>query len=864
MSEAQQPGSSEAQVENDDLLASYLAGSNAYDEMIGQDGRMRPHWHTLVETFRSFSDLDRASAHDTAARMLANDGVTYVSQDSDDGSHTPWQLDLLPSIIHQSEWDVIEKALIQRAHLLNAVMSDIYGAQSLLKDGLIPPALVFGNPQFLRPCHGIEAVGGTHLHLLAFDLARSPDGQWWILNDRTQAPTGLGYALENRLITSRSLPDLFGSYHVRRLASFFQGFSENLQNLTGREEPIIGVLSPGPGIETYFEHAFLARYLGYSVVEGADLTVRDDRVYLKTVEGLKPVDLLLRRVDSDYCDPLELRTDSFSGVPNLVKAVRAGNVIVANSLGSGLLENDAINGFFPGLCRAVLNEEPLMPDVATWWCGQQSERDYVLDNLDTLVVRKAFRPRSILNPTRDTYVGPDLSAVDREALKDQISKYGYNYSAQEIVSFSTTPAWTSPHQVTSAQLSLRVFVAKTPDGYKAMPGGLARVSDHSTVEASAFTKGDFSKDMWVVNDEPVDTFSLLAKERAELTIRRSGRELPSRTADNLFWLGRYSERAEGAVRLYRALVSRLSGEFGPAVGPEAVPMLVKLLVSQKHLSKERAKEVAKRGITEVEKELWKILFDTDCPDGLTHILTNVQRTADLIRERLSVDTWRIIGNLCSASEGVKLRRGQELSDALELLDGMIQQLSAFNGMVMENMTRGSGWRFLDMGRRLERAHRGVGLLRNLAIDGDPERTDWLDLLLDLADSAMTYRTRYKALPDVPRVLDLLLADDANPRSIVYQAISLDDHIDALPSYGEDQGLSLAKRLTLGLRTDLLLVDVERIAALEEEGNKREDLDALLEHMDASLENLSDAVGILYFIHSQPHRISGPRWSEDGS
>ncbi len=861
MSEPQQSDTLPPPRDSGDLLASYTHRPDAYDEMVGPDGAVRPLWQGLFDHFRTYSVQDRVSAHDTAARMLANDGVTYVTQDSADGSHTPWQLDLLPAIIHQSEWDAIEKALIQRAHLLNAVMTDLYGEQVLLKDGLIPPALVFGNPQFLRPCHGIEVAGGTHLHLLAFDLARSPDGQWWILNDRTQAPTGLGFSLENRLITSRSLPELFGSYHVRRLASFFQEFNHNLQSLTGKDEPVIGILSPGPGIETYFEHAFLARYLGYSVVEGADLTVRDDRVYLKTVEGLKPVDLLLRRVDSDFCDPLELRTDSYIGVPSLVKAVRAGNVTVANALGSGVLENDALNGFFPGLCRAVLNEEPLMPDVATWWCGQQSERDYVLANLDHLVVRKAFRPKSILNPERDTYIGPELSESEKAALRDEISKYGHNFAAQEIVSFSTTPAWSSPHEVKSAQLSLRVFVAKTQNGYKAMPGGLARVSEITNSATSALRRGDFSKDAWVVSDEPVDTFSLLAKERAELSIRRSGRDLPSRTADNLFWLGRYSERAEGAVRLYRALVARLSGEFGPTEDPQALHMLVKLLVSQKHLSKARAKEVAERGVAEVEKELWKILFDPDCPDGLALILSNVQRTADLVRERLSLDTWRIIGKLCTAADDVELRHGQELSDALELLDDMIQHLSALNGMVMENMTRGSGWRFLDMGRRLERAYRGVSLIRNLAIDGKAEHTDWLDLLLDLADSTMTYRTRYKALPDVPRVLDLLMADDANPRSIVYQCVSLDDHIDALPSRNEGEGLGRAKKLALGLKTDLLLVDVERVGALQEDSGKRAELETLLQRLDGALEDLSDAVGLLYFIHAQPHRVSGPRWSE---
>ena len=861
MSASRQTSPSPPKRESSELMASYRALANTYDEMIASDQTVRPQWRSFADQFSRFSVQDRVSAHDTATRMLAEDGLTFVSQDSGDGRHTPWRLDLLPVMIHQNEWNGIERALIQRAHLLNEVIKDLYGPQTLLKSGQLPPALVFGNPQFLRPCHGIAVPGGTHLHLLAFDLARSPDGQWWILNDRTQAPTGLGFALENRLITSRSLPDLFGSHHVQRLASFFQDFNENLQELTGKDEPLIGVLSPGPGMQTYFEHAYLARYLGYSVVEGADLTVRDDRVYLKTVEGLKPVDLLLRRVDSDFCDPLELRTDSYIGVPSLAKAVRAGNVVCGNAIGSGVLENDALNGFFPALYRALLNEDPLMPDVATWWCGEKAARDYVLDNLDGLIIRKAFQPKSILNPARDTYHGPSLTLDEKQALSEQITQYGYNYTAQEIVAFSTTPAWTTPHEVSSAQLSLRVFVAKTQNGYRVMPGGLARVSEPASTETSGLRRGDYSKDVWIISDDPVDTFSLLAKERAEVSIRRSGRDLPSRTADNMFWLGRYSERAEGAVRLYRALITRLAGEFGPTEDPEALRMLVKLLVSQKHLSKKRAKEVAEKGIAEVEKELWKILFDAECPDGLSIILTNVKRTAELVRERLSLDTWRIIGKLCSAADGKVLRHGQELSDALELLDDMIQHLSAFNGMVMENMTRGSGWRFLDMGRRLERAYRGVGLLQNLAVDGAIDHPQWLDILLDLADSTMTYRTRYKALPDVPRVMDLLMADDANPRSIVYQCIVLSDHIAALPSLNDEGGLSQAAKLALGLRTDLLLVDAEKIGAVDQETGRRTSLETLLVRVDSALEALSDAVGLLYFIHSQPLRVSGPHWSE---
>lgn len=864
MNELQTPTNGDGQFpESRDILNAYSTASTVYDELRAPDGKVRPHWQSLVKQVQGYAVQDRIAVHDIAARKLAENGVTFVSQDSTDGSHAPWRLDLLPLLISQEEWNFLERGLEQRANLLNSILKDVYGEQKLLLNGQVPPALMFGNPQFLRPCQGLPVPEDSYLDLIAFDLARSPDGKWWVLNDRTQAPTGLGFALENRLITSHSMPEIFGSHHVRRLASFFESYNDNLLRLTRKDQPVIGVLSSGPTMETYFEHAYLARYLGYSVVEGGDLTVRDDRVYLKTVEGLKQVDLLLRRIDSEYCDPIELRTDSSTGVPSLVKAARSGNVIISNSLGSGVLENDGLNSFMPALCRHILGEDELLPDVATWWCGQPKERNYVLDRLDQLVIRSAFKPTSILNPSENSYFGPAMSSKEKDDLRQNIMKYGHNYVGQEVVSLSTAPAWTDAHTIKPAPLTLRVFAARTEDGYKLMPGGLARVSDTTHDTAPAMHRGDYSKDTWIISDSPVDTFSLLDKQRAEISVQRSGKDLPSRTADNLFWLGRYSERAEGAVRLYRSLLNRMAGNFGMAEEPDVHRLLINLLVSQKHLSKERAKKALAAGVENIEKELWKILFDAASPDGLSLILSNVQRTAEMVRERLSLDTWRIIKRLSALALRPTFRRGQELSDALTMLDDMVQQLSAFNGMVMENMTRGYGWRFLDMGRRAERAYRGVGLLSHLAVSGNPAHSDWLDILLDLADSTMTYRTRYKDTPMTPLVLDLLLSDDSNPRSAIYQFAALADHIDALPDPSETQGLTSTQKLTVGLRTPLMLADVDELSMINAKTGKRDALEALLTQLHDGLEALSDSVGRMYFIHAETQHLSGPRWSEAG-
>ena len=844
-----------------DLLGSYRPAAGAYDELMAGDGAVRRHWRWFLDAFAGLDDDERAHALEVAQHLLRENGVTYVARGETEHGNRPWQLDLIPLLVEQAEWQRLEAALVQRAQLLNSVLADLYGPQRLLKEGVIPAALVYGNPQFLRPCHGIAVPGGVHLHFVAFDLARAADASWWVLSNRTQAPSGAGYALENRIVASRALPELFAQANVQRLASFFGAFSEHFLALSRHDEPLAVVLSPGPTKEAYFEHAYLARYLGYTVVEGSDLTVRDDRLYLKTVAGLKVVDLLLRRVPSDMCDPLELNTNSGLGVPGLLQAARAGHVAIANALGSGLVENDALISFLPGLCRFLRGEELIMPSIATWWCGQSRERHYVTQNLDRLVVRKVVSPKTIFAPGRDSYIGPELNEADRDRLAREIARHGHAFIGQEMVSLSTTPTWRDGDGLGPAPMTLRVYLAAGPDGYQVMPGGLTRVALNAPARAPWLGPGDLSKDTWVLWREPVDTFSVFTQPHHELRLKRSGSDLPSRTADNLFWLGRYAERSEGAVRLLRSLVVRLGGEAGSSADSAMLERLVSLLVIQDHLSQRRARRALEVGIRAVEQEFSNILFDPDSPDGLARVLGNVRRIAELVRERLSHDTWQIIKDLTEITATWRLGEGQELDDARRLLNRMIQLSAALNGMVLENMTRGYGWRFLDMGRRLERAQHGARLVRHLAAHGDPEATGMLDLLLELADSTMTYRTRYRASPRLHTALDLVLADETNPRSLLFQLMAIDEHLAILPLEARDAGLSPAKRLTTGLCTDLRLADMARLCEVSGKRGLRVNLDRLVRRLEAGVQELSDVVARTYFSHSLTQHISGPHWIE---
>ncbi len=844
-----------------ELLAAYAASPGTYDALLDVEGSIRPLWHPVLAALAGMTDAERARIRDTAEEMLAENGVTFVAQDDEESETRPWRLDLLPMLIAEDEWQKLEAGLIQRAQLLNEVLGDLYGPQRALREGILPPSLVFGNLHFLPACSNIPVPGNIHLHFIAFDVARAPDGRWWVLSDRTEVPSGAGYALENRVVASRCLPELFTGQNVRRHASFFRAFNEHFLSLSGKDEPLAVFLSRGPSKLTYFDHAYLARYLGHSIVEGSDLTVRDDRVYLKTIEGLRPVDLILRTVRSDMCDPLELRADSMIGVPGLLQAVRAGAVTIGNRLGSGLVESAGFLSFLPSLSRFFLGEDLAVPSIATWWCGQEQEKRFVLEHLDGLLVRRVSTTRSMLVSGQDGRVSNYLSAVAPERLAELIETGGHDFVGQEPLPLATAPVWSKDGSLQPAPVIMRMYVAATANGFEVLPGGLTRVSVESDPHAAWLAASDTSKDTWVLSKAPVETFSLLAQREDSGRLRRGHRDLPSRAADHLFWLGRYTERAEAAVRLFRSLVIRLRGEVGRSRQLVSHERLVSLLVTHKHMSARRGKRAMQSGREAVENELWAILFDPESRDGLANVLGNVRRTADVVRERLSFDAFRILTDLTQVQRTSSSAPDQATEDALRLLNRLIQYLSAFSGMVMENMTRGYGWRFLDLGRRIERARSLNHLVKNLTVHGDPVADGSLDLLLELADSTMTYRGRYRATPQLARVLDLVLVDETNPRSIAFQIATIADHLDVLPQTEDEGLLTEHQRIVTSVAGKLRLADVFEISEKTNRFGARVQLDRLARLVDKATDDLSDSISHQFFSHSSPKRVSGV-WHSD--
>jgi uncharacterized circularly permuted ATP-grasp superfamily protein/uncharacterized alpha-E superfamily protein len=844
----------------------YAPRAGLYDEMLDPSGQARPHWSGFLKALTTLSLPELMRRWEEAKQLIHENGVTYNVYGDPRGMDRPWQLDPIPLLIPPDDGRRIENGLVQRARLLEASLSDLYGPQQLLREGLIPPELVFANPGFLRPCHGIRPVGGRFLHMYAANLVRTPDGSVFVLGDRTQSPSGAGYTLENRLVLSRMLPDVFRDCRVQRLALFFRTFRDTMRAIAphNRDNPRIVLLTPGAFNETYFEHAYLARYLGYTLVEGADLTVRDNQVYLKVLGGLQRVDVIFRRLDDDFCDPLELRGDSFLGVPGLMQAVRAGQVAVANALGSGLAEMPALLPYLPRVCRRLFAEDLKIPSALTWWCGEPEACEHVVANLSHMVIKPA------LNSIRmEAVFGDRLSRDQRQALVDKIRSRPHDFIGQEQLPLSTAPVLVGD-QLQPRQLVVRVYLTASGDTFSLMPGGLTRVTASPDSMVVSMQQGGGSKDTWVLSAGPVSTFSLLRQTPGPVELSRGGGDLPSRVADNLYWLGRYAERAEGLTRLLRGILVRLTERSGLADAPE-LPLLLRAAAQQGDLFPGFAGPVAEERLNTPERELRALIFDRNRTGSLAAVLDALPRVAGVVRDRISNDMWRVVSSLGRVEDTFPQWRDDHhagpvagvrptavpLPDALVLLDRTVLTLAAFGGLAFESMTRGYGWRFLDMGRRLERSMQIIALLRSALVTVQTNEAPLLEALLEIADSAMTYRRRYLSSLQTTAVLDLLLADETNPRSLAFQLVRLADDIENLPQGTNSASRSPEQRIMLAALTALRLAEVEQLAETDGHG-RRTHLEALLARLAADLPALSDSITRNYLSHLQASRHLAPK------
>ena len=772
----------------DALPSRYRTLSGGVDEMLDAEGQVRPAWRRFVGLLDALSADELAARFARAHQYMRDAGVYYRVYDALGAPRErEWPLSPLPVLVDAQEWRQIGAGLVQRAELLEHVVADLYGAQRLVADGLLPPELVAANPEFLRPLVGITPRSGHFLQFCAFELGRGPDGRWWVLGDRTQAPSGAGFALENRVATVRAFPDLPERVHLHRLAGFFRHFRDALLAQADGQLGEIGVLTPGPGNETYYEHAWIARYLGFLLLEGEDLTVRNGQVHVRTVSGLQPVSVLWRRLDSAFMDPLELRVDSWIGTPGSVGAVRAGNVSIVNALGSGVVETRAMQAFLPGICRALRGEDLQLPGIATWWCGQATARDEVVAQFERMMLGPAFSTRLPYEDPQSTLLGGQLDPDERGQLLHRLREDGAQWVAQEAVTLSTTPV-PMDGGFEPRPFVIRAFLARTPGGWEVMPGGFARLGAQTDTRAIAMQLGGQAADVWIVGDRPVGRQDTLLPARDSLQ-RREGSALPSRAAENLLWLGRYTERSEAIARVLRAYHVRLAEH-----DDQPLPLLD---VLREHL------------------ERLDIDVAEPIPAGLLQSLEGAATSAGRIRDRFSPDGWVALHDLSTAARrfAERVAPGDDASRAITVL---LRKLAGFSGLLHENMYRSTGWRFLEIGRRIERGIQMAELLGLLHREDPPAGLQ--QALLEIGDSVMTHRNRYPVNAGPQSLLDLLALDPANPRSVMFQVEVLKAEFAQLPESGIPRAMPAFVKQALRLHTDLSIrepgaLDAESLAGL---------------------------------------------------
>ena len=827
----------------------YFSDKSLQDECFLHNNSIREHWQRLVHNIDGLGIKELKNREQELLKLLQENGVTYNVYGDPNGLNRPWQLDPVPFVLSSEEWKTTEKGLRQRAHVLDKLLEDLYGERTLLKKGIIPPELIYGHSGFLRPCAGIKLPGQNKLVIYAADLSRGPDGRVWVLKDRTQAPSGMGYALENRRTLSRVLPELFMDHNISKLGFFFNTLMQSLHQISpqGKDQPRIVLLTPGPSNETYFEHAFLASYLGLTLVQGDDLLVRDSHVWIKTVEGLDKVDIILRRVDDTYCDPLELRADSQLGIPGLLEVVRKGNVSIANPIGSGILENTGLMAFMHNIVRYFLNEDPILSMVATWWCGQKKEMDFVINNIDKLVIKRTDRLIG-----SDTVIGNQLSKAQKEELIRKIKTQPYLYVGQEEVGFSTSPVFTNGKLEPRLSV-LRTYMVAHKGEYDIMPGGLTRCSPEKGSFLVSNQDGGISKDTWIEGVESSSGPQDLPEHTTDLKRKNV---LPSRAAENLFWVGRYSQRVLRISRFIRIVLRNLSQTGYSNTGSEEESNKI-LLQAITHLTSsypgflEGGEEDDDDSLSEPLPELHQLICNPSKPGSILYSLNNLLKAMYAVRNRWSLDNWRVIDEIENIQKKLSLLEPDEIRQVFSLLDQLNVGLLSFLGMNSESMYREEGWILYEMGKILENLSLELSQYRSmLAIKyDDSSQFRILEALLMSNQNLTNYRSVYRTYFDLAPVLDLLFFNSQNPSSLLHQFEQLIALSKQLPQKkNEKTGPDLEKQIFEAYSL-VKLASIEELQKQEDETNYREHLDQFCEKLSGLIFSIASKLNAAYFSHT---------------
>lgn len=827
------------------LLDLYRTKLSSYDEVLASDGSLKPHWQKLFSALEKIGGKELENRAQEIKNKIRENGVTYNIYQRPGGLNSPWKLDLIPFLIEQREWQIISKGLQQRAVLLDLILRDMYGERRMVKDRVLPAELIYNNTGFFRACYDVKLPTQNQLIMYAADMARGPDGRMWVVDNRTQAPSGSGYALENRVLISKIMPELAQDMYVRRLSPFFTQAQQSIFKVFREKSENLSVvyLTPGPNNETYFEQAYLASYLGYTLVQGDDLIVKNGFVWIKAIDSLQRVDIIIRRIDDEWCDPLELRIDSKLGVPGLLQVIRNGNVMVINPPGTSAVENSAFNAFLPSLCRYFLSEELLLPSVATWWCGQPKELQNTLDNLGNLIIKKANRKQVF----RSVY-GKQLSAPELQELRAKILQNPTEYVAQEEVSFSTTPAFVDG-AIEPRYAAIRAFLTATPTGYQVMDGGLTRSSIQKDRFSFSNQYGSISKDTWIISDE-----AEVIRERVKLpsiVYQQAHSSLPSRSAENLYWAARYGERSMSATSFLMITLNALNFQrnFGIQTKTQHIDILLKTVSSliqvEPHFSDEH-KDYFKNPYPIIAENI----SSSTQAGSITSSVQSFLRAMLSVRERWNNVTWRAIDVIEHINQKLQqIHPNQNPNDIHNTLNDLQSSLFTFYGIVSESIPRNQGYYLFETGKLIERILSKITILQSIfSVKTEPFiENELMEVVLMNHVALSHYRSTYKTNFEKEYVLDMILLDRQIPSSLAYLLDSLDYCISQLPQSSER--LSKSRKAILEAVTQIKLIDVSDITTVDPGTQAYEKLDAVLQRVYNLVQSVSDYTTNQYFNHT---------------
>jgi uncharacterized circularly permuted ATP-grasp superfamily protein/uncharacterized alpha-E superfamily protein len=828
------------------MSVNYQSLEGVQDLAISSSGDVSEHWMNLLDDFQKLGLSNLSQREVKIQRILRDDGATYKPYTDQERT---WQLDSVPLLLDSDNWQQIEAGLLERSQLFDLLLKDIYGKQELIHQGVIPPDAVFSHPGFLRPCYGIDFPNEHALILHAVDMLCTSENEVRIIGDRTQSPSGAGYALENRTVMTRVFPELFRKAQVRRLAMFFQTLRHKLNSLVPEGElPNIVVLTPGSRSESYFEHAYLANYLGYSLVQGRDLTVRNGSVWTKSLSGLSRVDVILRRVDDFYCDPAELKSDSYLGVPGLLEVVRTGKVVVANPLGSGILENPVFYKYLSSISEALTGKDLQLPSAKTWWAFDPLDKEYINDNLTDLIIKPVFRRSG-----QYSIIARDLSSEEQDNVRQLINANPLKYIAQEIIQPSYAPCWQEQNFVPRPTI-LRSFVVAGETDYKVMPGGLTRIGRDTEDRLITNQLAALSKDTWILSKEPEQYVSLWSDSAGHISISEEQEQnLPSRVVENMFWLGRYAIRAEYALRLLRTVFVQLNNTEKLSDKSYRTILLSITKVTETYPGFTATDSVL---FENPEAELLSIIIDVDRTGSVASSLNEMLNCAEEVKVLLSADTQRVINDIRDNVNSLEIAIRNDFASAPEeALDPLVTSLLALSGLFQESMIRGYGWRFIEIGRNLERAYQTMSMLKALLVPvlNEYDEDSVLETVLLTLETLITYRRRYRARTDVINGLELTLLDDSNPRSLNYLLQELKEHIDALPERNKSTFLNKENRLILELLSRVQLAQPLELCEVKKGQKQRERLEKTIEESQNLLNQLATVLSDIYFDHTETHQ-----------